>query len=191
EGGVRVPFFVYWKDKIKAGENDHLCALYDVLATAADLAGVMPPKTDGISFAQTLLARTDEQLSHEYLYWENGTYSPHAQSVRMNQWWAYREHPSKPVMLYDISQDIDCRNDVAKDHPDLINRIKQIFTEAHTDSEWYVNPGESKTQIAAKRKKAFASGGMQRPTGANTTYRGRTEPSPAGDVLKAAPDSAR
>ena len=50
EGGVRVPFFVYWKDKIKAGENDHICTLYDVLATAADLAGVIPPKTDGIQF---------------------------------------------------------------------------------------------------------------------------------------------
>jgi len=68
---VRVPFFVYWKDKIKAGENDHLCVLYDVLATAADLAGVMPPKTDGISFAPTLLARPNEQRTHEYLYWEN------------------------------------------------------------------------------------------------------------------------
>ena len=44
EGGVRVPFFVYWKDKIKAGENDHLCALYDVLATAADLAVSCPRK---------------------------------------------------------------------------------------------------------------------------------------------------
>ena len=188
EGGVRVPFFVYWKDKIKAGENDHLCALYDVLATAADLAGVMPPETDGISFAPTLLARPNEQQTHEYLYWENGTFSPHAQSVRMNQWWAYCEHPSKPIMLYDISQDIDSRNDVAKDHPDVINRITQIFTEAHTDSEWYVNPGESKTQIAAKRKKATASGGMQHSTRANTAYRGRTERSPVGDVQKAAPE---
>jgi hypothetical protein len=91
-------------------------------------------------------------------------------------------------MLYDISQDIDCQNDMAKDHPDVIDRISQIFTEAHTNSEWYVNPGESKTQIATKRKKAVASGGMQRPTGANTTYKGQAEQSPVGDVLKAAPE---
>jgi len=93
----------------------------------------------------------------------------------MNQWWAYCEHPSKPIMLYDIFQDIASRNDVAKDHPDVINRITQIFTEAHTDSEWYVNPGESKEQIAAKRKKAIASGGMQHSTRANTAYRGGLE----------------
>jgi len=105
----------------------------------------------------------------------------------MNQWWAYCEHPSKPIMLYDISQDIASRNDVAKDHPDVINRITQIFTEAHTDSEWYVNPGESKTQIAAKRDKAKSMKSMQHSTRANTAYRGRTEPSPVGDVQKAAP----
>jgi arylsulfatase A-like enzyme len=185
---VRVPFFVYWKDKIKAGENDHLCALYDVLATAADLAGVMPPETDGISFAPTLLARPNEQQTHEYLYWENGTFSPHAQSVRMNQWWAYCEHPSKPIMLYDISQDIASRNDVAKDHPDIINRITQIFIEAHTDSEWYVNPGESKEQTSAKRDKATSMKSMQHSTRANTAYRGRTEQSPVGDVQKTAPE---
>ena len=57
-------------------------------------------------------------------------------------------------MLYDISQDIDCRNNLARDHPDVIDRISQIFNEAHTDSEWYVNPGESKAQIAAKLKKS-------------------------------------
>ena len=74
EGGVRVPFFVYWKDKIKAGENDHLCALYDVLATAADLAGIAPPKTDGISFAPILRGKPNEQETHRYLYWENGSH---------------------------------------------------------------------------------------------------------------------
>ena len=78
-------------------------------------------------------------------------------------------------MLYDISRDIDCRNNLARDHPDVIERISQIFTEAHTDSEWYVNPGESKAQIDAKRKKAVASGGVQRTIGANTAYRGRIE----------------
>ena len=76
---------------------------------------------------------------------------------------------------------------MAKDYPDVIDRITQIFTEAHTDSEWYVNPGESKTQIAAKRKEAIASGGMQHSTRANTAYRGRTEPSPVRDVQNAAP----
>jgi hypothetical protein len=91
-------------------------------------------------------------------------------------------------MLYDISQDIASRNDVAKDHPDIINRITQIFIEAHTDSEWYVNPGESKEQTSAKRDKATSMKSMQHSTRANTAYRGRTEQSPVGDVQKTAPE---
>lgn len=175
EGGMQVPFFAYWKGKIKAEESEHICALYDILATTADLAGAAPPKTDGISLVPTLLAKPNEQRKHKYLYWENGTRSPHAQSVRMDQWWAYRQHPSKPIELYDITKDIDCEEDLAEDNPNIITKIKQILKEAHVNSEWYVNPGESKAQIVAKRQKAQTTGQMQNPVRPNTTYRGRAE----------------
>ena len=67
EGGVRVPFFVYWKDKVQGGENDHICALYDVLATAADLAGVNPENRRH-KFCTDIIARPNEQQTHEYPY---------------------------------------------------------------------------------------------------------------------------
>lgn len=188
EGGVRVPFFVYWKDRIKAGENDHLCALYDVLATAADLAGVTPPKNDGISLAPILLGKPDEQETHQYLYWENGTKSQHTQSARLGQWWAYRDHPSKSIQLYDVTKDIACENDMAQSNPEVVARFRRIFTEAHVDSEWYVNPGESKEQTAAKRSKEKFMKNLQPATKPNTAYRGRAEQPPAGDLLKVAPE---
>jgi len=173
EGGMRVPFFAYWKGKIKATVSGHICAMYDILATTADLAGAAPPKTDGISLVPTLLSKPDEQRKHKYLYWENGTRSPHAQSVRMEQWWAYRQHPSKPIELYDITEDIDCEKDLAEDNPSIITKIKQMLTEAHANSEWYTNPGESKAQISAKRQKAQTTGQMQNPVIPNTAYRGQ------------------
>jgi arylsulfatase A-like enzyme len=172
EGGVRVPFFAYWKGKIKTQENDHICALYDILATSADLAGTTPPKTDGISLAPTLLSKPDQQ-KHIYLYWENGSRSRHAQSVRMDKWWAFRDNPSKPIELYDITKDIDCERNLAKDNPNIVAKIEQIFKEAHVDSKWYINPGESKAQIDAKTQKAQDSGQMQTPVKANTIYKGK------------------
>lgn len=175
EGGLRVPFFAYWKGKIKPQQSDHVCALYDILATAADLAGAKAPETDGISIAATLLAKPHQQRKHKYLYWENGGRSQHAQSVRMNQWWGFRDHPSKPIKLYDITKDIDCEKDLAEDNPDIVTKIKRIFKEAHVDSQWYVNPGENKAQVDAKTQKAQAAGKMQKPVKPNTTYRGRTE----------------
>ena len=175
EGGMRVPFFAYWKGNIKAEESDHICALYDILATTADLAVAVPPKTDGISLVPTLLGKPDKQLKHKYLYWENGTRSAHAQSVRVDQWWAYRNHPSSPIEIYDLKNDIECKKNLMKDNPDVVAKIEQIFEEAHVDSRWYVNPGESKAHISAKRQKARAAGQMQTSVKANTIFRGQAE----------------
>jgi len=171
EGGVRVPLFANWPGRIKAGQSDHICALYDFLATAADLAGVkLPHKTDGISFAAELAGRADLQAKHEYLYWENGSRNNHAQAVRMGRWRAFRPHPSRPTELYDLEKDVACRRDLAKDHPDVVARIERIFKAAHTDSQWYVNPGQPKASIEAKRKQARAAGQLQTPRRANSTY---------------------
>lgn len=127
-----------------------------------------------VSRAPILHGKPNEQETHRYLYWENGTMSPHAQSVRLDQWWAHRDHPSKPIKLYDLTEDLACKNDLAKTNPEVI------------DSEWYVNPGESKEQTSAKRDQATSMKSMQHLTRANTAYKGRTEPSPVGDILKTA-----
>ncbi len=168
EGGLRVPFFAHWPGRIEAGESDHPCALYDFLATAAELADVTAPPTDGISLAPTLLGKPDQQRKHDYFYWENGTHSPHAQSARRGHWWATRSHPSKPIALYRLDRDLACEHDLAKDHPDIVKRFEAIFAQAHTDSPWYINPGETKAQIDTKRERARAMNGMQVPTRANT-----------------------
>lgn len=174
EGGVRVPLFVYWKGRIRAGESDHVCALYDFLATAADIAGVAPPETDGLSLLPTLFGNPDRQQKHPYLYWESGSQSRHAQSVRMGRWWAYRPHPSRPLELYDITKDVNCENDLADRRPDVSRKVLAIVKEAHVDSTWYVNPGESEDVIAEKKGKAkqveARTGLSQRSVGPNSRF---------------------
>src|SRR5581483_7155661 len=45
EGGIRVPMIVRWPGKIPAGKvSDQVWAFWDFLPTAAELAGVQPPK---------------------------------------------------------------------------------------------------------------------------------------------------
>lgn len=178
EGGVRVPFFVYWKGRVHAAANDQPCALYDVLATAADLAGVTPPKTDGLSLLPTLLGKPGKQKKHAYLYWENGGHSQHAQSVRLGDWWASRDHPSQPVSLYDLTKDIQCKQNLAASHPEVVEKVRQIFAEAHTDSEWYRNPGESEASFSAKRKRASLENSMQKGVRANTRAPSSTRETP-------------
>ena len=171
EGGLRVPFFAWCPERFPARESDHICALYDVLATAAELGGVeIDHETDGISLVPELENRPADQGKHEYLYWENGTISSHAQSVRMGPWRAFRPHPNRPTELYNLAQDIACANDVAAEHQDVVTTVERIFGEAHVDSEWYINPGEDKAVTTAKREKARASGVQQNSVRANSTF---------------------
>jgi arylsulfatase A-like enzyme len=168
---MRVPFFVYAPKYIIPRKSDQLCALYDFFTTAADLAGFTNKyQTDGISLVPEILNLESEQPQHEYLYWENGTFNAHAQSVRLNHWFGFRSHPDKPIALYDIINDVSCEHDVASKHPEIIKEIQHIFLTAHTDSEWYINPGESELKIQNKRKKAESENTLQIPVKANTIY---------------------
>ncbi len=172
EGGMRVPFFAYWKNTIEPGESDHITALYDLLATCADIAGVQAPETDGISLQPTLLGKADKQQKHDYLYWEKNKGSYHTQSIRMGKWWGTRNSPSQPVQLYDISKDIDCNMNLAQDNPDIVDTIEKAFIDYRTNSVWYINPGETKEEVEAKQQRARDEGSMQKGTRANTVHQG-------------------
>ncbi|MEJ2051497.1 MAG: arylsulfatase, partial [Calditrichota bacterium] len=66
EGGIRVPMIVRWPGKVKPGSvTRHLSAFWDVMPTAAEIAGLPAPKNiDGISFLPTLLGQNN-QKEHE------------------------------------------------------------------------------------------------------------------------------
>lgn len=183
EGGVRVPMFVTWPaGGVQPGCSDWMVSLYDMFATFCDLGGVDPiPQTDGLSFVPLLEGRTDEQEAHEFLYWESGCHARHAQSARLGKWFAWRRHPSEPLELYDTAIDVASQFDVADEHPEVIEQVLALFEREHVDSEWYLNPGETDEQFAAKTARAKAEGCLQEDVLANTEYRGasgRNVPSP-------------
>ncbi|MBN1909059.1 MAG: sulfatase-like hydrolase/transferase, partial [Pirellulales bacterium] len=155
EGGVRVPMFVHWPGKIQPGDCDHVCAFWDFLPTAAELAGVSPPKEiDGLSIVPILTGQPEKQKQHDYLYWENA----HVQSARKGSYRAYRPHPKKPMEIYDIMADEGSTKNLAPERPDLVRQFERLFRDARTDSTWYVNPGETSRQVKAKRQRAIAAG---------------------------------
>jgi arylsulfatase A-like enzyme len=138
EGGIRVPLIARWPGKIKAGTtSDHICAFWDVMPTLADLAGAETPKNiDGISFAPTLLAK-GEQKEHEFLYWEMGRGTNLTQAVRLGNWKALRSRASGGIELYDLKSDIGETTNVAAEHPEVIARVKRLFTSERTEDRNY------------------------------------------------------
>ncbi len=136
DGGVRVPTIARWPGKVKAGtETDLLSGFQDVLATCADLAGVAIDKTDGISFAPTLMGNSKEQNKHQHLYWEflerGGK-----QGVVTKQWKAIRLNTTQdqngPLELYNLNTDNGEENNVAAQHPALIKKFAEIMKAEHT-----------------------------------------------------------
>lgn len=135
EGGIRVPMIVSWDGKIKAGStSDHICASWDVMPTVCELAGIDAPKTDGISFVPELLGQ--EQQAHEYLYWEFPE-DEGSKAIRMGKWKGLilnikKEGESK-MMLFNLEEDPREQNDVADQHPDIIQTMREKMKEAHED----------------------------------------------------------
>ena len=138
EGGIRVPMIAQWPGKIEAGtETDLISAFYDVLPTLCEVSGAeIPAEVDGISFLPTLINK-NEQKKHEYLYWEFSGYKGQ-QAVRMDRWKAIRKNirrDSLHIQLYDLIDDIQELNDVSAEHPEIIQKIEDIFRKEHTTAE--------------------------------------------------------
>lgn len=143
EGGIRVPMIARWLGKIKAGSrSEHVSAFWDVMPTLAELAGAdVPQDIDGISFAPTLLGQAQKQKEHDYLYWEFHEQGGR-QAVRQGRWKAIRQQvkrdPNGPLELYDLEADPEEKNDLASQHPDIVEKMEKIMKEAHTDSDVFL-----------------------------------------------------
>ncbi|MBI4660892.1 MAG: arylsulfatase [Verrucomicrobia bacterium] len=134
EGGIRVPMIVRWPGKIKAGTvNPHVWAFWDFLPTAAEIAGVQPPKgADGTSALPTLLGR--QQSTHAALYWEFHERG-FKQAVRMGNWKGIRLAQGQPLELFDLKTDIGETKNLAAQHPEIVASIEAYLQTARTESE--------------------------------------------------------
>ena len=133
EGGIRVPMIASWNGKIKGGRtSQHTSAFWDVLPTLCEVSGATTPKdTDGLSFLPTLLGK--KQTPHEFLYWEFPSYEGQ-QAVRMGDWKAHRKKIFKGNMaleLYNLKTDPREQNDVARQYPEVVERIEGIMEREH------------------------------------------------------------
>lgn len=139
DGGIRVPKVARWPGKIKPDTvTDLISAHWDFFPTCCDLVGQkVPADIDGISLLPTLLGLPNQQ-QHEYLYWEIRRPDNGKQAVRMGKWKGIRRdllNNSDPhLYLYNLDTDIGESNDISGSHPDIVSRIEQIMTDAHTHS---------------------------------------------------------
>ncbi len=149
DGAFRIPALARWPGNIKPGQvSDQPWALWDVLPTAAELAGAEAPKNiDGLSIVPTLLGQPDKQKQHDYLYWE----FTQNQMIRTGNYFAHRKNGGA-VELYDLSKDPRQEKNIASEHSELSAKILRWMTESHSPSEVWPSPGESKAAFEQRLK---------------------------------------
>ena len=134
EGGHRVPLFMYWPDGgfTEGRDIDLLTANIDLLPTLIDLCRLRV--SEDVQFHGTSLTPlfrgetetwpnrvivTDSQRVEHPIKWK--------QSATMTQRWRL----INGVELYDIQIDPEQRNDVATDHPDVVEELR-----GHYEAWW-------------------------------------------------------
>ncbi|MFC2137801.1 arylsulfatase [Bacteroidota bacterium] len=138
EGGIRVPMIVGYPNKIAPGQvNDEVWYFADVMPTLGEIAEAPVPKNiDGISVLPTILGKNQE-INQRYLYWE--FYERDGwRAVRFGNWKAIQNGMNneihQDIELYDLSKDIGEINNIADQHPEIIQKVEEMFKEAHVPS---------------------------------------------------------
>jgi len=125
EGGIRVPFFVSWPGKIKAGTvcENPVIAL-DILPTCLRAASITPPagtKFDGKDIMPIITGKATDY--DRPFYWCGGSADP---------WWAVRKGDWKIVgmkgdtWLFNVRNDIGENNDLKAQNMDKFNELQAL-----------------------------------------------------------------
>lgn len=141
EGGIRMPMIIRAPGHVEAGTtNGHIMAFWDVMPTFAEMTDSKDSiETDGISFLPTLLGK-EGQKEHDYLYWEFHE-AGGKQAIRWGDWKGVRLNvgdPEKTVFeLYNLNEDIHEDNNIASQHPDIVEKMQEMMKFTRTESDLF------------------------------------------------------
>lgn len=126
EGGIRIPFLMSWKGKLKKNTvyNKPISTL-DLLPTFVSLAGgdVNEIKDlDGVNLLP-YLKKGNKEKPHKTLYWKKESRG----AIRHNAYKLIR-FPDRPAELYNIEKDISEVNNLASEKPEKVKALyKMLF----------------------------------------------------------------
>jgi arylsulfatase A-like enzyme len=138
DGGIRVPFIVRWKGRVKSGAiSEHVGSFADWFATAAELAQAkveVPP--DSLSFVPEIFF--EKQPRHDFLYWEFHEREFTQAALYQGRWKGIRSGgPDAPLTVFDQQQDPAEISDIARQHPGIAAAISEYLNTARSDSpDW-------------------------------------------------------
>jgi arylsulfatase len=153
EGGTRVPFFIRWPGKIKAGRVvDAMQNHYDIFPTLADIANIDISDLSGIDGRSFLPYLEDESFKGEdrYRFFHLGRWPLNPENVagvEIDKMWVGTLESSDPdnykykncavrneryrfvnnSELYDLFNDPGETEDVASKHPEMVEQMRNAY----------------------------------------------------------------
>jgi arylsulfatase A len=127
EGGIRVCTIAWWPGKIPAGTStDAITTMMDILPTLAKLGGAKVPTDRTIDGVDIWPALVGEARPREAFHYFRGA---NLQAVRQGPWKLHLRQGE----LYHLERDVAESSDVAKDHPEIVARLRRLAAEMNDD----------------------------------------------------------
>ncbi len=136
EGGLMVPFFIKYPSLIKGSTvYDKPVSSLDIFATVAAIANI-PLPADRVYDGTNLIPFLTENngFPHEVFYWRSG----YSKAICRGNWKLYINEKSKKKFLFDLSKDIEEKNDLSSVNPDKVNELMKEL--ANWEKTQTVNP---------------------------------------------------
>jgi arylsulfatase A len=123
EGGVRVPAIFWGPGRIKPKVETRPAILLDVFPTFLSLAGAKMPErviVDGMNLSPVLTGNGQRDGEEFFLYFKD-----ELQACRSGDWkLKLGEKPGEAAMLFDLAKDPGEATDLAKEHPEVVERLR-------------------------------------------------------------------
>jgi arylsulfatase A-like enzyme len=142
EGGMRVPAIAWWPGTLPSGITENaLSSTMDMMPTYHQLVYGKPfdqSVIDGHNLFPILTGQSDTSAYEAFYYYDRDQ----LQAVRSGKWKLhlpmenrFRAHHTDEIFaigteLYDLENDIGERNNVASEHPELVNRLISLANKA-------------------------------------------------------------
>ena len=128
EGGIRVPFIVRWPGQTPAGRVNTTAVMnaVDLLPTFCEIAEVSLPagyEPDGVSVLPAL--RGGDWQRSQPIFWEFRTRRYPQMAIRDGDWKLLMDFEEERVELYDIPDDPAESKNLAGEHPERVEKLKQ------------------------------------------------------------------
>jgi arylsulfatase A-like enzyme len=153
EGGVRVPFFIQWPGKIKAGSNsDKPVIQLDLGPTLLAAAGAPvsdKDELDGVNLLPFIQGQEDGD-PHKALYWRFGEQT----AIRKGPWKLVKGRGEDGVRLYNLEKDIGETTDLSSSESQVAAELQadwDAWNKTLVEPKWIPGPQRANRRQAARR----------------------------------------